>query len=58
MFQEEGKLHVCVCVCACVRACLCVHMYVSIYVPPIVHLYKRVMKLGGRIMPLEIALFM
>ena len=33
-----------------------VRMYVSMYIPPTVHLCKRVMKLGGPIMPLEISL--
>jgi len=58
MFQEKGKLlFVCVCVCVVVVVVVVGRMYVSMYVPPlIVHPYKRVMKLGGRIMPLEITL--
>ena len=34
MFQEEGKLRVCVCVRACVRACASVCAYVCQYVCP------------------------
>jgi hypothetical protein len=50
-FKKKASF-VCVFVCVCVVVAV-VHMCV----PPIVHLYKSVTKLGGRIMPLEITLF-